>query len=70
MGTEEIDEEAMAEENYDPASEDPPMKKVPGEGRTGWSVAVSLVAPIAVVSLSDMLTFEDGSVSIIKRSTC
>src|SRR5207247_10617779 len=30
-------------------------------GRAGGSVAVCLPAPVAVVSLGDMLTFEDGS---------
>ncbi|PYV32056.1 MAG: hypothetical protein DMG09_24895 [Acidobacteria bacterium] len=59
--TEEMDEEAMAEGIGEPGWKDPPMKKIPGEGRTGWSVAVSLPAPFAVVSLGDMLTFEDGS---------
>lgn len=37
------------------------MKKVPGEGRTGWSVAVSLLAPFAVITLSELVNFEDGS---------
>ncbi len=40
-----------------------PMETVAGNGRTGWSVAVSLVAPFAVVSFSDMENFEDGSTS-------
>jgi hypothetical protein len=41
--------------------EDPPAARVPGEGRTGWVVAVSLLAPFAVVEFGDMATFEDGS---------
>jgi hypothetical protein len=40
-----------------------PMEVVAGTGRTGWSVCVSLVAPFAVITLSDMSTFEDGSSS-------
>jgi hypothetical protein len=40
-----------------------PMEAVAGNGRTGWSVAVSLLAPFAVITLSDMETFEDGSIS-------
>ena len=42
---------------------DPPMVTVAGHGRTGWSVAVSLLAPFAVVALSDMDVFDDGSSS-------
>jgi hypothetical protein len=33
---------------------------VAGTVRTGWSVCVSLLAPFAVITLSDMSTFEDG----------
>lgn len=40
-----------------------PMETVTGTGRTGWSVAVSLLARFAVITLSDMETFEDGSTS-------
>lgn len=40
-----------------------PMETVAGSGRTGWAVAVSLIAPFAVITLSDMETFEDGSFS-------
>jgi hypothetical protein len=36
---------------------------VAGTGRTGWSVGVSLLAPFAVITLSDMSTFKDGSSS-------
>jgi hypothetical protein len=39
------------------------METVAGDGKTGWSVAVSLLAPFAVITLSDMATFEDGSTS-------
>jgi hypothetical protein len=60
---EDFDEEEMAEEIDEPAWTDPPIKNIPGQGRTGWSVAVSLLAPFAVVSLNDMLAFEDGSTS-------
>jgi len=36
---------------------------VTGTGRTGWSVAVSLLAPFAVVTLSDWEIYDDGSTS-------
>jgi hypothetical protein len=50
-------------EDFDEADweEDSPVDLVPGEGRTGWVVAVSLLAPFAVVEFGDMATFEDGS---------
>jgi hypothetical protein len=41
--------------------EDPPVSRISGSGRTGWLVAVSLLAPFAVVELSDTVAFEDGS---------
>jgi hypothetical protein len=39
------------------------VEAVAGSGRTGWSVAVSLLAPFAVVTLDGMESFEDGSTS-------
>jgi len=41
--------------------EEPPVSRISGSGRTGWAVAVSLLAPFAVIELGDMVTFEDGS---------
>jgi hypothetical protein len=41
--------------------DDPPVILVPGKGRTGWVVAVSLLAPFAVIGLGDVAAFEDGS---------
>lgn len=38
-----------------------PMEAVTGTGRTGWSVAVSLLAPFAVITLSEVVALEDGS---------
>jgi hypothetical protein len=35
-----------------------PREAVAGSGITGWSVAVSLLAPFAVITLSDMESFE------------
>jgi hypothetical protein len=35
--------------------------RVPGAGRTGWVVAVSLLAPFAVIELEEVVVFEDGS---------
>lgn len=39
------------------------MITMPGRGRTGWLVAVSLIAPFAAIALSDHTVFEDGSAS-------
>ncbi len=41
--------------------EDPVMRAIAGSGRTGWVVAVSLVAPFAVIELCDVTSYEDGS---------
>jgi hypothetical protein len=41
--------------------EDPPIGQISGSGSTGWVVAVSLLAPFAVIELGDMVAFEDGS---------
>ncbi|MGA2724968.1 MAG: hypothetical protein ABSG79_21480 [Bryobacteraceae bacterium] len=38
-----------------------PMETVAESGRTGWTVAVSLLAPFAVVTLSNIEALEDGS---------
>jgi hypothetical protein len=40
--------------------EDPPVSRISGKGRTGWVVAVSLLAPFAVIELGEMVAFEDG----------
>lgn len=40
-----------------------PVETVAGRGRTGLAVAVSLIAPFAVINLSDTETYEDGSFS-------
>ena len=34
--------------------EEPPVSRVSGSGRTGWIVAVSLLAPFAVIELGDI----------------
>jgi hypothetical protein len=41
--------------------EEPPVSRISGSGRTGWVVAVSLLARFAVIELGDMVAFEDGS---------
>src|SRR5215469_5120615 len=41
--------------------EEPPVSRISGSGRTGWVVAVSLLAPFAVIEVGDLVTFEDGS---------
>lgn len=61
--TEEIDEEALAETYEETGAIEEPMMTVPGLGHTGWSVAVSLLAPFAVLTFGDMEVFENGSTS-------
>ena len=39
------------------------LVEVRGTGRTGWSVAVSLVAPFALIKFGEMTSFADGSTS-------
>jgi hypothetical protein len=56
------DPEFMTEEFEEAGwGEDPPARRIPGSGRTGWVVAVSLLAPFAVIEFGDVATFEDGS---------
>lgn len=54
--------------------EEPPASRISGSGRTGWVVAVSLLAPFAVIELSDMVTFEvtfeDGSTTEPEIESC
>jgi hypothetical protein len=58
----ETEPESLADDFEDADwAEDPPVELVSGEGRTGWVVAVSLLAPFAVVEFGDVATFEDGA---------
>jgi hypothetical protein len=41
--------------------EGPAVGRISGSGRTGWVVAVSLLAPLAVIELGDVITYDDGS---------
>jgi hypothetical protein len=68
--TEDIDEEALADGIEEREAEDPLMTNILGEGRTGWSVAVSLLAPFAIGSLNDMVVFQDGSTSEPEIESC
>ena len=43
--------------------DEPAVEPVLGTGRTGWSVAVSLVAPFATVTVAEYEAYEDGTVS-------
>ena len=58
-----IAEPEFMTEEFDEAGwgEDPVMCPIAGSGRTGWVVAVSLVAPFGVIELSDVISYEDGS---------
>ncbi len=42
---------------------EPSTSTIRGEGSSGWVVAVSLLAPFAVIEFADFSTFEDGSCS-------
>jgi hypothetical protein len=54
--------ELTGEEFEEAGWEDSPIEaRIPGTVRTGWVVAVSLLAPFAVIELGDVATFEDGS---------
>ncbi len=57
--------ETIAEPHWDEDEDESElsMETVAGSGRTGLAVAVSLIAPFAVITLSDMETYEDGSFS-------
>ena len=59
--TETVDETSYFEESDDEEFYEPVTILVPGEGHTGWAVAASLIAPFAVIALSDYSVFEDGS---------
>jgi hypothetical protein len=41
--------------------EDPPVSLISGTGTTGWVVAVSLLAPVAVIELGFRVIYEDGT---------
>lgn len=50
--------------------EDPPVSRIAGTGRAGWVVAVSLLAPFAVIELGDTVAFEDGSTTEAEIEPC
>ena len=50
--------------------EGPPVSRIPGKGRTGWVVAVSLLVPFAVIELGDVTTYEDGSTTDAEIESC
>jgi hypothetical protein len=60
---ESITEPEFLTEEFEEAGwgEGPPVGRIPGSGRTGWVVAVSLLAPLAVIELGDVITYDDGS---------
>jgi len=60
---ERITEPEFMTQDYEEAGwgEGPPVGRIPGSGRTGWVVAVSLLAPLAVIELGDVITYDDGS---------
>lgn len=57
--------ESMGAPDWDGDEDDGelPVETVAGNGRTGWATAVSLIARFAVITLSDMAIYEDGSFS-------
>ncbi len=54
---ENIGEAVEEDEDWD----EPLPDIISGSGWTGWSISVSLLAPIAVVTLSEAASFEDGA---------
>jgi len=59
-------EDYVEPDDYDEESMEEPdflVEIVAGRGRVGWTVAVSLVAPFALITLSEMTTFDNGTVS-------
>ncbi len=50
--------------------EGPPLCRIPGIGTTGWVVAVSRLAPFAVIELGDVVAFEDGSATEAQIESC
>jgi hypothetical protein len=46
---------------YDDDEEPPPPEKVSGTGYSGWCVAVSVLAPFAVITPGDRVEYENGS---------
>jgi len=53
-------EDYISLDDYDEETE-PSAVTIAGESRVGWTVAVSLVAPFAVIALSEMTTFDNGT---------
>jgi hypothetical protein len=58
-----VNEPEFMTEDFEEAGwgEGPPVVRVQGKGRTGWAVAVSLLAPFAVIELGDVAVYEDGA---------
>ena len=68
---EEAEPESMDEESEDDEwDEDPLLGRSAGRGRTGWVVAVSLLAPFGVIELGDDVSYEDGSATELQIETC
>jgi hypothetical protein len=63
---ESIDEE-FEEDEWD---EGPVLGQTAGTGRTGWVVAVSLLAPFGVIELGDDVSYEDGTATELQIETC
>jgi hypothetical protein len=62
LGEPEFEDGELEEDDFEDDFEDEFTEEtIPGRARTGWSVAVSLLAPFAVITLDEMAIFEDGS---------
>lgn len=61
--TENATEPEFDEYESDEEFGEPEMVTVQGRGHTGWSVAVSMIAPFAVIALGHYSIFDDGSTS-------
>lgn len=61
LGEDEFDDEEEENEEFGEETEPGQARIVKGHGRIGLSVAVSVVAPFALITLDRLVNFEDGS---------
>ncbi|MGO9271361.1 MAG: hypothetical protein ACLQOO_14065 [Terriglobia bacterium] len=61
LGEDEFDDEEAENEEFGEETEPGQARIVKGHGRIGLAVAVSVVAPFALITLDRLVNFEDGS---------
>ncbi len=66
-----IEPEFMTEEFEEAGwADDALASRIPGSGRIGWVVAVSLLEPLAVIEFGDVVSYEDGSTTEAEIESC